>query len=1314
MEKRSITGKDILRMDGLLPPTRRLPVCDAVTSSDKKKEKKWSLGGILKRISSIRDYDSSSNDEEMVYCTRQPRPHSVFNRKSHSVTLHPVKRNTDKHLSKGSSSNSTVATSVDTTDLQRNSMHSRSSEGSLDRVSKKLRKSVLKARIEAKRDRICADSSSDDDSRISCNSLTRIQNESSTQYTQKSNSCNRKSRTARTERYIKRLSKDEGHRFSENPNNVSKSSSLDLADANQSLDIDPTNLFQSQVQPRPIMHPNSYTFPVQRSGENVQLAACSYQTKSSTDITKYPPNRYITDLNQNNTYAKPHVLHKDKNYTNHAECNYFSTSPATNNDYAKPYDYVRNAQSVYRSSCPPEPPPRDPRCKVFAYGCNSFPHSGKYRIPRYNESQHTNVYESHATSRDHLKGLRSYDSNNEIRWCGSTRHCPRRPLSLTVMPTESCNLSECTNNRHKSMGRHVDEMMFLETEAMKCERRNNRNEQLNLRFNDPDPKKDENKLSPTSAQNIYNNSAFTRNKTLDSPGVKSPSEQTVHERSYHSPNNTLVQNPRIEKRKEKQSTVSEQDVLEKRRSSKNLEEALSELEAIYNSLCLGDEDLLDRAERRSMEEFSLRRGRTDDAVSLDLVDSPDRSKDDMAYRRMHPKERPASLSEVIGQSALSNISYLMASPILSRKDAADNYPYASNYPVRKDVPDVQRDDVVYRSIHYANNTLKVADPQPPFGIPLGPVTAATESDYLHTTPTRPDHPRSSYIPQCEPDIVTDDLAYRTLRKDANTGKSAAESKSGVAKDQETTFGIKKKRAVRSLSANLYGLINHDRIHLRREPSLQEIKDETSNGVIDIKSLPARSNCFRRVVSDGELSDYDTRWRTESSLKNKKTDINGNHPISNISRKKLRVYVSPSTKIQSFDKASEEDTGAQNSATSNGILSQALNNDFWQDCLQTKLNESSTNDTESDFTAYSNLCQDLVNLIEGENKVEIEPSKETADFNSEEATAVKNLDDTNKTDDSSVLHIQTLGSQYSEHSEKNYEEITENGDVERLTESVANPENEDLEKTDDNAFDLYLRVADENVKLIAEAFSSVADRLRDSRVSQKNSLTSQRSEIETDSTAPNTSTRSSVTYSPDDVNDGLCYSSKFTDVSHAVPKENTPVNIVWDPEEVESEVAKNNSDIDPELDLSKAVHDLQLAAASLCEHKKEIEELEALWKKDANDVPCTAPVAITENRPLLTPEKTCSLENEDGQLECDQEESVISTDVKSWTDEHDPECEGESTECKNICGPHDNEIARSTGMRVSYVTNLITVMITTYSMVLLACFLALLLATVAAL
>ncbi|XP_078048480.1 uncharacterized protein LOC144475915 isoform X2 [Augochlora pura] len=1252
MEKRTVTGKDILRMDGLLPPTRRLPVCDAVTSSDKKKEKKWSIGGIFKLISSIRDYDSSSNDEEMVYCTRQSRPLSVFNQKSHNVTIHPVKKTTDHHLSKHSSSNGTIDNSVDTASLQRDSGHFRSSDGSLDRLNKKLRKSVLKARVEAERDRICADSSSDEDSRVSCNSLNRFQNESSTQNTQKSSSCSRKTRAARTERYIKRLSKDESHRFSEQLNNASnKRNSVDCMDAHKSLTINESNLLYPQVQSRSITQPNSYTFPVQRSVENVrQAASCSYQTKSSTELARYPSNRYITDLNQNNTYAKQNVLNKDKRSMNHEEQNYFSPSPALNSDYAKPYDYVKHNKAAHRSSSPPEPPPRDPRCKVFSYGYNSFPSSGKYRVSRYYESPHQTVNNVHEAARDNLRGTKSYDSNNEISWCGSIKQCPRRPLSLSVIPTQSCNSSECTNNRHNSTGRHVNESKYQETEAMKCQRRNNRNEQLNSRFNDHNGPKREQKLTATSRKNIINNSTSANNRALKTSDVKSPSEQTLQDHS----NNSFSLSTKAEKKDDEQATSTEQDVLDRRRSSKNLEEALSELEAIYNSLCLGDEDLLDRAERRSMEEFTLRRGETDSCVALDLVDSPDRSKDDMAYRRMHPKERPASLSEVIGQSALSNISYLMASPVLSPKDIADGYPYTTNYQARKDEPDVTRDDVVYRSIHHANNTLKIVDPQPPFGIPLRPVTATTESDYLHTTPTKPDQPRSLYIPQCEPDIVTDDLAYRTLRKDANTAKNAAEGKTGVLKDQETTLGNKKKRAVRSLSANLYGLINHDRIHLRREPSLQELKIGMSDNVIDVKSLPSKSDCFRRVVSDGELSDYDTRWRTETSLKAKRMDINGNHPVSNINRRKLRVYVSPSTRIQNFDKNSENDTGTQNTVAPNGILSQALSTDFWQDRLQAKSNDSSNQDTESDFTAYSNLCQDLVNLIEGEENADVQPSAETLDIDVGQPT-IDELNDSRKADDTTVLHIQTLGGQYLENSEKDEKKIGEN--IARLTESICDSKNEDADKTEDNGFDFYLRVADENVKLIAEAFSSFADRLRDSRLSQKNSLTSRCSEIETDSTAPNTSTRSSITYSPEDVNDDLSSSSKSTDVLNIVPKKNTSVSTDWDHEEVESDETKNNSNIDPELDLSKAVHDLQLAAASLCEHEKEINELEALWKKGASDASNMAQIAVTEEKPLTTSEKTGVVENEDGELECGQEETALPTDVKLPTDEHDPDDEG---------------------------------------------------------
>lgn len=233
-----------------------------------------------------------------------------------------------------------------------------------------------------------------------------------------------------------------------------------------------------------------------------------------------------------------------------------------------------------------------------------------------------------------------------------------------------------------------------------------------------------------------------------------------------------------------------------RRSSKNLEEALCELEEIYNSLQLGDEDLLERAEKRSMEEYTNKKMEN---ILIDLETNcknsrketePNILRDDMAFRRLRSVNRPTS----DGHAMLSNISYLITSPIASRRDTIYMDPRQK---IRGKEPDITLDDVVFRNLHHANNTLKVVEPQPPFGIPLGPITGATESDYLHTKPTRSES-RSPHLPR-EPDVVTDDLAFRNLRKDKNNQNDCWEKSSN--------FVSKKKRAVRSLSANLYSLIN---------------------------------------------------------------------------------------------------------------------------------------------------------------------------------------------------------------------------------------------------------------------------------------------------------------------------------------------------------------------------------------------------------------------------------------------------------------------------------------------------------------------------
>merc|ERR1719348_380719 len=50
-----------------------------------------------------------------------------------------------------------------------------------------------------------------------------------------------------------------------------------------------------------------------------------------------------------------------------------------------------------------------------------------------------------------------------------------------------------------------------------------------------------------------------------------------------------------------------------------------------------------------------------------------------------------------------------------------------------DEPDIRADDVLNRNIRDANQ-IKVIEPQPKFGVPLGPISGGSGSDYLHAVP----------------------------------------------------------------------------------------------------------------------------------------------------------------------------------------------------------------------------------------------------------------------------------------------------------------------------------------------------------------------------------------------------------------------------------------------------------------------------------------------------------------------------------------------------------------------------------------------------
>lgn len=191
----------------------------------------------------------------------------------------------------------------------------------------------------------------------------------------------------------------------------------------------------------------------------------------------------------------------------------------------------------------------------------------------------------------------------------------------------------------------------------------------------------------------------------------------------------------------------------------SVEEALQELEDIYNSLGLSDEDLLDRAERRDLPTLhqNMRYQSFDELDCATTVKKvlpktrrsgiPDIISDDMAYRRLNKKESKRQCFVPLG-------SFLLVLPTVHNVDKS---------PKPSGEPDITLDDVVFRSRRQHLNFLKIPDPQPPFGIPLGPIVGAAPSDYLHAVPEGRYKP--SFHPRKMPDTVEDDLAFRTLRKD---------------------------------------------------------------------------------------------------------------------------------------------------------------------------------------------------------------------------------------------------------------------------------------------------------------------------------------------------------------------------------------------------------------------------------------------------------------------------------------------------------------------------------------------------------------------
>ena len=284
-------------------------------------------------------------------------------------------------------------------------------------------------------------------------------------------------------------------------------------------------------------------------------------------------------------------------------------------------------------------------------------------------------------------------------------------------------------------------------------------------------------------------SSIPKTNTASSPALTSVRENAV---SYSSGGSDAAVVKEFASSDEQNTTAGFST--QKRRS--RFEEAIKELEIAYNNIA-NDEDLLDRAERRDLptaHQLLIWRERDSDVShntsaesALSDIDNfinwntsssfehlparartpgrrrsglSDKTLDDMAARRISAANKvPSTLVNI---SELTNQSYLAMTTALSTS-CADTLEDAHDQ-ADSDEPDIRIDDVLFRNIRDANK-IKIVEPQPKFGIPLGPVTGGANSDYLHAVPDG--KYRSTFNSMRNPDLVKDDLAFRHLRKDEN-------------------------------------------------------------------------------------------------------------------------------------------------------------------------------------------------------------------------------------------------------------------------------------------------------------------------------------------------------------------------------------------------------------------------------------------------------------------------------------------------------------------------------------------------------------------
>lgn len=809
---------------------------------------------------------------------------------------------------------------------------SRSGRTCLETSSRKTRKGRLKARVEALRNSLRGESSSEEESLKSSNSssMIRFRSEDSLMRSRDS-SLNKRSRSARNERYIKRLSRDEENQLNKEAELLqqgytkaevemltrtptSQSSGYGTCKREQPTNIKQDQSYINDANRRPMKSESISSFPSTQSypsSINFNAKVNNEQINYSIQYPNSNKNREPLYAN-NNRERERSIIHQYEN-PDSVMCIKFPLGNVTN---------IKREEKA-----PPVPPPRDMQRKV-ATPISMYYENNPMVADRMGSNQnmvhgvHNNDFErimrrSQDRSISHgVNGLRRPISNSEDHIAMQNNEYmqnfqfrseqPRRPASVSAEPNHygmyantppwrkkyeqpTVNKPEPVQLRHDYLyyadqsprsrrpisiknGQNGHDNQYLsdsqasvnvaesvyrrprnasefwkkidDAERQKKQHnifansRSNSDYSSNTQLHRNPPYLDHSKSIPSRVENIdiqNKNKANLSTQSLDTTdGAKVWKATTEYKRSVtvEPPKTILSPTSKTHVRHKSDTFIpstyqmpSDDEKSSERRKSTNLDDALNELEAIYNSLGLGDEDLLDRAERRELmtpkfnDHFNDWNGNDDDIQLRSQPTTPlrriprrstlpDKLQDDMAFRRMNSltKEKPNV------KEAQAQISYMLASPVY--------VPYASDDDrhSERNEPDIVHDDVVYRTIKQTNNRLKTVEPQPPFGIPVVPVTPAPQSDYLHATPENKG--RSRFVPRRSPDLVSDDLAYRSLRKDnRHSSLFNGEEYNGHINNnhsytefpftKDSPVNIKKKRAVRSLSANIFTMIQKE-------------------------------------------------------------------------------------------------------------------------------------------------------------------------------------------------------------------------------------------------------------------------------------------------------------------------------------------------------------------------------------------------------------------------------------------------------------------------------------------------------------------------